>query len=150
MENNISDDSHVYRYPMCKLFHPKPTSLGICHTFNGKELEKILKPTSWRNSFLESFDNYEKQEVLKAKGIDLEEGFVFSLDTMQSYFFNLRGKDKNKNDINSFLIKVHPAGEIPWITKEKNTWRKISSFKNDMSTRFISVSGEMIISEVIK
>ena len=60
--------SNVYKYPKCRHFKqvnlPKcqdwisrtinsqvPTDSGICHTFNGVGLSKILKPSSWFSAF---------------------------------------------------------------------------------------------------
>ena len=82
-----------------------PTDSGICHTFNGVALSKILKPSSWFSDFryilsskytiLEQYlpsdafkleDEEEHLEVFKSLGIDKEGGFVFSIDTMQVFF----------------------------------------------------------------
>ena len=50
--------------------------------------------------------------------------------------------------LNAFYIKVHPAGEIPWITKDRSSWKKISAFSNEMSNRFITLKGEKIVGKV--
>ena len=143
-------ETDYYRYQSCKLFTPKPTSSGICHTFNGHDLEKILKPTTWTNKFQDSFKADAPNEILKSTGIGLEDGFVFSLDTMQSYFYSLKDRDENQKEINSFLIKVHPAGELPWMMKEQSSWQQISASPEDMITRFITIKGEIIADEVWK
>ena len=83
-------------------------------------------------------------EQPKSTGIGLEDGFVFSLDTMQSYFYSLKDRDENQKEINSFLIKVHPAGELPWMMKEQSSWQQISASPEDMITRFITIKGEII------
>ena len=52
-----------YKYPKCKKFSPKPTDSAICHTFNGLELSKILKSSSWRENFLDAFTQGETPET---------------------------------------------------------------------------------------
>ena len=143
-----SGSTDYYRYSRCKLFNPKPSSSGICHTFNALELKTILKASKWADDFLDSFSAFDEHEVFKSAGVKVEKGFVFSLDTMQSYMFSLQDNIDSEKDINSFLIKVHPAGEIPWMAKDSQTFKRISAVENDMSTRFITVSGDIITSEV--
>ena len=137
-----------YRYPRCRLFNPKPTSSGICHTFNPMKLKTILKESEWVDNFLSSFTGFQENDVLKSSGVNMEKGFVFSLDTMQSYMLSLKDHIDSERNINSFLIKVHLAGEIPWMSKDQETFVRISAFDEDMSTRFITITGEIITSDV--
>ena len=139
----------LYRYPKCTHFVQRPTDSGICHTFNGLDLRKILKPSSWVSSFQESFGDNEVEsntrDVLKSEGIDKEGGFVFSLDTMQSYFITKRKRDTPPLPyFNSFWMKVHKPGDLPIMSEEKSSWTKISSPQNDMVTKFISLKGEKV------
>ena len=136
--------SDFYKYPKCELFSPMPTDSGICHTFNGLALEKILKPSIWRNSFNKSFGGSKNEQPLKSVGVDIEDGLVFSLDTLQHFMINLQKRAVEQNGLNKFWIKVHTAGEIPWIFREKSTWTKVEAFDLEMSTRFITLKGEKI------
>ena len=141
-------ESDLYRYKKCTSFSPKPSNLGVCHTFNGLKLSEILKDSRWTSAFLKSFGSYDSGELYKSTGIDLHDGFVFSLDTMQSYIVNMEKRTADQAKLNAFYIKVHPAGEIPWITKDRSSWKKISAFSNEMSNRFITLKGEKIVGKV--
>ena len=144
----MNETPDFYRYPKCRLFNPKPTSSGMCHTFNPLKLKTILKESGWTQHFTNSFNGFQEREVFKSSGVNVEKGFVFSLDTMQSYLYNLEEKTDTERNLNSFLVKVHPAGEIPWMSKDVHTFTRISAFDDDMSTRFITITGEIITSEV--
>ena len=62
--HNIPTPS-VYRYPRCRQFKQVmankylmssvpfqiPTDSGVCHTFNGRPLDSVLKPSSWLDAF---------------------------------------------------------------------------------------------------
>lgn len=143
------DEPYIYKYPECQLFTSQPTTSGVCHTFNALHLEKILKPSHWTNSFIESFGESNNNPIFKSSSVGLENGFVFSLDTLQSYVLNMRDRVSDQKKINDFIIKVHPAGEIPWLTKDTSSWQRISSYPADMSTRFVSIKGEKIDSKVL-
>ena len=145
--NNL-EENDVYRYPKCRKFSPKPSDSGICHTFNGLELNKILKPSTWTDAFLSAFGGHDSGTILKSEGIDLHDGFIFSLDTLQSYLIGMNKRSPGQRHVNTFYIKVHPAGEIPWITQDKSSWKKISPYTNEMSTRFITLKGEKIEGKV--
>ena len=146
-QNNLQDPE-FYRYPKCHSFSPKPTQSGICHTFNGIELGKILKPSEWMESFSDSFESHDTGELFKSSGIDLHDGFVFTLDLMQAYLINMKERSDDQKDINAFYIKVHPAGEIPWMTSDKSSFKKITAYSNEMSTKFITLKGEKIEGKV--
>ena len=141
-------EGDFYKYPKCKLFSPKPSQSGVCYTFNSLDLEKILKTSNWTKSFLNTFKEPDDRNIKKSAGIDLENGFVFTVDMMNSYLHTLKDRSVDQRKINSFWIKVHPSGEIPWIEKDRSTWKKITAFQNDMSTRFVSIKGEIISYEV--
>ena len=111
-------------------------------------METILKASKWTENFKDSFSGFDENDIVKTKGVNVEKGFVFAVDTMQSYLYSLQNSIDSERDINSFLIKVHPAGEIPWMGKDQQTFKRISAFDDDMSTRFITVTGEIIASEV--
>ena len=147
METHNLDEPEVYKYPKCRLFDTKPTSAGVCHTFNSLELEKILKPSSWTNSFIDSFGGSDGSSIFKSTGIGLEDGFVFNLDTMQSYLLGMRDRVSDQKNVNQFWIKVHPYGDIPWMSQDSSSWQKITSYPSDMSTRFVTVKGEKIDSK---
>ena len=136
--------SDFYRYPKCTKFVAKPTDTGICHTFNGLEINKILKQSNWLNDFKQAFGDSASTNLLMSGGIDIEEGFVFSLDTLQSFFVTMKERVTQQSDISSFWLKVHTPGEIPWIQKDKSTWKKIEAYGSEMSTRYISLKGEKI------
>ena len=142
------EDPDSYRYPHCQLFSAMPTDNGVCHTFNGLDIKDILSESQWRDSFDGAFGGGESYDTLQSGGIDLEEGFVFSLDTLQSHLVTMNVRADEQDDINAFWIKVHSPGEIPWIKKDKSTWKKIEPYGNEMSTKFITLKGEKIDSKV--
>ena len=137
-----------YKYPKCSRFSPRPTDSSICHTFNGLELQKILKSSSWRDTFLEAFTQGETPETLKSTGVDYDSGLIFSLDTMQSYLITKRVRNMEHRPVNSFWIKLHQPGELPWIEQDKSSWQKIESHQNDMVTYFITIKGEKVANTV--
>ena len=142
------DDPDIYKYKKCKKFSPKPADSQICHTFNGLELEKILKATNWRNAYQEAFTGGETGNILKSEGVDMDSGLLFSVDTMQSYFITKKQRLAENLPINSFLIKVHQPGDLPWVRDDKSSWTRISSQQNEMATHFISIKGEKVIHTV--
>ena len=142
------EEPDIYKYKKCKKFSPKPADSQICHTFNGMELGGILKASNWINAYQEAFTGSETEDILKSKGVDTDNGFLFSLDTMQSYFITKRRRWPHNIPVNSFLIKVHQAGDIPWVKDDKSSWTRISSHQNEMATHFISVKGEKVINTV--
>ena len=146
--HNKLEENDLYRYPKCRKFSHKPSDSGICQTFNGLPLNKILKPSTWTDAFLSAFGTNDGENILKSEGIDLQDGFVFSLDTLQSYLIGMNKRSSGQRDVNAFYIKVHSKGEIPWITQDKSTWKKIFPFTNEMSTRFITLKGEKIEAKV--
>lgn len=129
--HNIPPPS-IYRYPRCRQFKQVweiwileglylcvyyisqiPTDSGVCHTFNGRSLDSLLKPSSWLDAFkwdtiltkawthslkpysfhrqdisissgaFKTTEEVESEEVFKSVGIDKEGGLVFTLDTLQ-------------------------------------------------------------------
>ena len=155
-----------YKYFQCKDFVSRPTSSGVCHTFNALDLDDILKKSNWLTSFKSSFKQAPKKEILKSEGIESENGFLFSLgkllikrsnhptiiylDTMQSYLQTYRARYDFQNDVDSFWVKVHQAGEIPWMGKNPSSWEKIEAHEEEMSTVFISIQGEKVSHMVCK
>ena len=114
---------------------------------------------------------------MKSTGIERENGFLFSLgtvssqevfpknnyflklqhnpsnltatsDTMQSYLATLRPRFENQKEVDHFWIKVHQAGEIPWMSKISSTWEKVEAHAEDMSTVFIALQGEKVDGKV--
>ena len=71
--------SDYYKYFECQDFSSRPTSQGVCHTFNAYDLNDILKESKWKSSFQSSFKQTPKREILKSEGIESENGFLFSL-----------------------------------------------------------------------
>ena len=137
-----------YKYPKCKKFSPKPTDSAICHTFNGLELSKILKSSSWRENFLDAFTQGETPETLRSTGVDYDSGLMFSLDTMQSYLITKRERSSSHEPVNSFWIKLHQPGELPWVEQDKSSWHKMESHQDDMVTYFITIKGEKVANTV--
>ena len=142
-------DSDIYKYPKCRQFAQKPTDDGICHTFNGLDLKNILKSSSWLSSFEKSFGGKQEEkkpeDILKSEGIDKEGGFVFSLDTMQSYLITKRKRNyKTQGYFNSFWMKVHKPGDLPRMKDDKSSWTKVVGSQHDMVTKFISLKGERV------
>ena len=43
--SNKLEINDLYRYPKCRKFSHKPSDTGICQTFNGLAINKILKPS---------------------------------------------------------------------------------------------------------
>ena len=147
MEDHQLPNSDIYRYPSCKQFTASPTENGICHTFNSADLADVLKDTQWRKTFFKSFDVDHSPSYLKSEGIDMEDGFIFSLDTLQSMLITMKDRAFEQANLNTFWIKVHQQGEIPWMKKDKSTWKKIEANSLDMSTKFITLKGEQIKSK---
>lgn len=142
------EDPDIYKYPKCKKFNPKPTDSSICHTFNGLDLEQILKSSNWMDAYQEAFTGAETDDILKSVGVDTDSGFIFSLDTMQSYMITKKQRHLEHIPINSFLIKVHPPGELPIMSEDKSSWQRISSHQDEMITHFLTVKGEKVSSTV--
>ena len=72
-------EADYYKYFQCQDFASRPTSQGVCHTFNAHDLDEILKESKWKSSFKSSFKQTSKREILKSEGIESENGFLFSL-----------------------------------------------------------------------
>ena len=72
-------EADYYKYFQCHDFASRPTSSGVCHTFNALDLDDILKESKWKSSFKTSFKQTPKREILKSEGIESENGFLFSL-----------------------------------------------------------------------
>ena len=64
---------------MCK------SDAGICHTFNGLDIENIFKVSTWRNSFGKSFKGFGNGNsgIKMSEGIEKEHGFVFTIGKKQ-------------------------------------------------------------------
>ena len=85
---------------------------------------------------------------LRSTGVDYDSGLVFSLATMQSYFITKRERSFENRPVNSFWIKVHQPGELPWIERDKSSWQKLESHQDDMLTYFIRIKGEKVANTV--
>ena len=48
------------------------------------------------------------------------------------------------HEVQSFRIKVHSAGEIPWMTQNPSSWEKIDSDLTEMSTVALAIKGEKV------
>ena len=72
-------NSDFYKYSKCDDFQPNPTDMGICLTFNGLEVNDILKKSNWVDSFKTAFKISENKKIKKSEGIERENGFIFSL-----------------------------------------------------------------------
>ena len=69
---------------------------------------------------------------------------------MQSYLQTYRARYSNiQNDVDTFWVKVHQAGEIPWMGKNPSSWEKIEAHEEEMSTVFINIQGEKVAHTVI-
>ena len=55
------------------MFSSKPTDSGVCHTFNGLGLAKILRQSTWTDAFLEAFGSRDSGQLFNSEGIDLED-----------------------------------------------------------------------------
>ena len=141
-------DSDFYKYSKCDEFQPNPTDMGVCFTYNGLQVNDILKKSNWVNSFKAAFKTSENKKIKKSEGIERENGFIFSLDTMQSYLATMKQRHENQKDVNTFWIKVHQSGEIPWMSKISSTWEKIEAHSEEMSTVFIALQGEKVDAKV--
>ena len=67
---------------------------------------------------------------------------------MQSYLATLRPRYESQKSADTFWIKVHQAGEIPWMSKLSSTWEKVEAHAEDMSTVFIALQGEKVDGKV--
>ena len=87
-ESNLDiEPADFYRYKKCNDFSPQPSDSGICQTFNGFGIKTILKNSKWSNSFANNFKGSEKNIVRKSNGIDMENGFIFSLGSDSKFYF---------------------------------------------------------------
>ena len=59
-------------------------------------------------------------------------------------------RHENQKDVNTFWIKVHQSGEIPWMSKISSTWEKVEAHSEDMSTISITLQGEKVDGKVTK
>ena len=97
---------------------------------------------------MEAFTQGESRDTLKSAGVDYDSGLVFSLDTMQSYLITKRKRNFEHQPVNSFWIKLHQPGELPWIEQDKSSWQKLESHQNDMVSYFITIKGEKVANTV--
>ena len=68
---------------------------------------------------------------------------------MQSYLQTYRARYGDvQTDVDSFWVKVHQAGEIPWMGKNPSSWEKIEAHEEDMSTVFTNIQGEKVANTV--
>ena len=67
---------------------------------------------------------------------------------MQSYLATLRPRLDSQKSADTFWIKVHQAGEIPWMSKISSTWEKVDAHSEDMSTISITLQGEKVDGKV--
>ena len=67
---------------------------------------------------------------------------------MQSYLASMRARYDDQKDVDTFWIKVHQAGEIPWMSKISSTWEKVEAHAEEMSTVMINLQGEKVASKV--
>ena len=63
---------------------------------------------------------------------------------MLSYVASMRPRNSDQKDVKKFKIKVHPAGDIPWMSKITSTWELVEADTEDMSKVFISIQGEEV------
>ena len=80
-------EADYYKYFQCHDFASRPTSSGVCHTFNALDLDDILKESKWKSSFKTSFKQTPNREILKSEGIESENGFLFSLGLKYNFYF---------------------------------------------------------------
>ena len=78
-------ESDYYKYFQCQDFASRPTSSGVCHTFNALDLDDILKESKWKSSFTSSFKQPTQKEIFKSEGIKSQNGFLFSLGKKYSF-----------------------------------------------------------------
>ena len=115
-----------------------------------------MKPSSWLDTYTDTFGGGGDTEPrgLTSKGVGIESGFVFSLDTMQSYLITKKARRSTglwtMDSFNTFRIKVHKPGDLPRMEDDKSSWYTIKSNENDMVTKFISIKGEKIDYKVHK
>ena len=115
-------------------------------------MKSILKPSSWLDAYTDTFGGGGNTEPrgLTSKGVGIESGFVFSLDTMQSYLITKKARLEEQDSVNTFRIKVHKPGDLPRMEEDKSSWYTIKSNQNDMVTKFISIKGEKVDYKVLK
>ena len=65
---------------------------------------------------------------------------------MQSNIIKLMDslRSSDMKEVQSFRIKVHSAGELPWMSQNPSSWEKIDADLADMSTVALSVKGEKV------
>ena len=67
---------------------------------------------------------------------------------MQSYLQTYRARYDVQTDVDYFWVKVHQAGEIPWMGRNPSSWEKIQAHEEEMSTVFINIQGEKVDNKV--
>ena len=109
-------------------------------------MKGILKASSWVDTYTDTFGGGGNTEPrgLMSEGVDIDSGFVFSLDTMQSYLITKKARIEEQDSVNTFRIKVHKPGDLPRMEEDKSSWYTIKSNQNDMVTKFISIKGEKV------
>ena len=107
-----------------------------------------MKSSSWLETYSETFGGGGHQRAYRSEGVDVDSGFVFSLDTMQSYLITKKDRLAEQDSVNTFRIKVHKPGDLPRMEDDKSSWYTIKSNQNDMVTKFISIKGEKVDNKV--
>ena len=65
---------------------------------------------------------------------------------MQSQVIQMRNqiRPSDMRSLQSFRVKVHQPGEIPWMTKNPSSWEKIAAHEEQMTTVTLSLKGEKV------
>ena len=100
------------------------------------------------DTYTQTFGGGGLQQAHRSEGVDVDSGFLFSLDTMQSYLITKKERIAEQDSVNTFRIKVHKPGDLPRMEDDKSSWYTIKSNQNDMVTKFISIKGEKVDNKV--
>jgi len=135
----------LYKYPRCKEFRTTPTDKGLCQTFNGKALEKILKPSQWLDGYLEEFDGRSIESIEQVYGVGIDNGLAFAVDLM-----SFKGVSRLNAKEQKLWLKVHGKGDIPVLGDEdRSSWIAIEPIEpgKKMTNMEISLNAYVIDAE---
>ena len=109
----------------CNLFHPIVTDTGICHSFNAKSTVELLKPSYFKESFVDAFSSDLPANQTVRNGTSsgpkhslnfylMGNNFHRRLDEEPSHFYIGISDQNDYFDMKSIGQKVKPGYETIW------------------------------------